>query len=173
MMSGFAELVAAHTPGSDQVIVWVPRSNVLARLLPGALHQERQEALGQLANFDLRCYGEDCTLSIGSPQQAHSVVSEDGVRPEQWRLQCPTCGGPVGPDLALLASEPIIDRWKKRGRPTMDNPGASAAFRSAPDITDLPGWVVKNDPSHLELAYLGQQLWPDAHAMLESLKAGA
>lgn len=172
LMSGYAEIVAESTPGSDQVIVWVPRSGTLVRLLPGALNDERQEAIRQLANFALRCYGEDCTLSIGSPQQAQSVISEAGLRPEQWRFQCPLCGGPVGPDLASVAAEPIVNRWKERGSPTLDNPAASAVFRSAPKITDLPDWIRKNDPSHLELAYLGQQLWPDAHAMLESLKAG-
>ena len=174
LMSGYAEMVALRTPGSDQVIVWVPRSGgFVRRLVPGALHEERQEALRQLANFALRCYGEDCRLALASPQQVQSIVSEAGLRPEQWRLQCPTCGGQIGPDLSPVAAEPIVKRWEETGRPTLDNPAASAAFRSSPGISDLPEWIRKNEPSHLELAYLGQQLWPNAHAMLDFLTAAA
>src|SRR2546423_798766 len=67
MMAGYAEMVAARTPGADQVVVWVPRSGVL-----------------------------------------------------QW----------------------------------------------------LPVWIAKSEPSHLELAYLGQQLWPDMQTMMKDLRAG-
>ena len=166
MMEGLAELVAARTPGADQVIVWVPRTTHLRALRQGALHEERDDAIRQLCSLALRCYGDDCTVARSSAQQVRSLVDERGIPPEQWRLQCPKCGGVVGPDLEPVAPYPLITKWLSLRRPPLENPAASAAFKSAAAVVDLPGWIARNDPSHLELAYLGQQLWPTIEDML-------
>jgi hypothetical protein len=108
-------------------------------------------------------------MKLGSPQQVQSVVSEFGLRPEQWRLSCPSCGGTIGPDLEPVSADKIIRRWEEVGRLPLENPAASAAFKSAPVISNLEDWIKKNNPSHLELAYLGQQLWPNTKSMLDSL----
>ncbi len=174
LMEGYAEIVASRTFGSDQLIVWVPRKkNFMRKILPGAIHEERQRALQQLAKFKLRCYGQNCRLSASSSQHVQSLVYEAGLRPEQWRLQCPNCNGQVGPDLDPVMAAPILKRWEELGRPALDNPTASAVFKSATVIKDLNEWIRKSDPSHLELAYLGQQLWPDATKMLDFLMAAA
>jgi hypothetical protein len=169
LMAGYAELVAARTPKANQVIVWVPQPGAfIRRLVPGALHEERQQALSELGGFHLRCYGDDCAL--GPAQRAlNGVVSEGGLAPEQWELHCPTCHGPVGPDLALVNARTVTARWVKLGRPSLDSPAASAAFRSAAPINDLSSWIGKNNPSQLELAYLGQQIWPNLVAMLANM----
>ena len=137
------------------------------RKAPG---DEREPALRQLGWFTLRCYGEDCKLAVGSPPELLNVVFDPDSPPQRWRLQCPKCNGRVGPDLAPVSADRIILRWGSIGRPPMDNPGASAAFESVAAITELAEWVRKNNPSHLELAYLGQELWPDLRAMFDSLK---
>jgi hypothetical protein len=173
-MAGYAELVAARTPGADQVIVWVPSSTGLLRsLAAGSLYKETQDAIAGLLEFVLRCYGDDCALSSGSTQHVQGLVSEFGQRPERWRLQCPTCGGAVGPDLQPVTTDLIITRWRQVGSPILDPPTASAAFRSATPISDLPNWIQRSDPSHLELAYLGQQMWPSAAAMMKYLASVA
>ena len=171
MMEGYAELVATRTPGADQVIVWVPRATHLRNLRQGALHEERDDALRQLCRLTLRCYGDDCTVARSSPQEVRSVVDERGIPPEQWRLQCARCRGVVGPDLEAITSHPLITKWLSLGRPPLDNPAASAAFKSAAAVDDLPAWIAKNAPSHLELAYLGQQLWPTIENMFTALGA--
>jgi hypothetical protein len=174
LMAGYAEMAASQVSIADQVIVWVPRSTgLVGTLLNGTLHHECQAALSELVAFTLRCYGNDCPLTLSSTQHVQSVITEIGHRPARWRLQCPTCAGQVGPDLAPVATGSILSRWNSVGRPPLENPAASATFRSAAPISDLADWVQKNEPSHLELAYVGQQLWPDARTMLESMGAGA
>jgi hypothetical protein len=170
LMEGYAEMVAARTRGADQVIVWVPRLAML-RLLPGALHEEREAAIQQLSLIPLRCYGNDCAVEVTSVQDTRRYVVENGVPPERWRLECPVCHDVVGPDLESVVAHPIITQWRAIGQPALDNPIASAAFASATNIDDLPSWVAQNDPSHLELAYLGQQIWPGIRSMLEHLQA--
>jgi hypothetical protein len=169
LMAGYAEIAAQNVSSADQIIVWVPRKGFVRYIFHGIIHKERQEALYQLFGFLLRCYGNNCILKLSSPQQIQSVVSEFGLRPEQWRLSCPSCGGTIGPDLEPVSANKIIRRWQDVGRLPLENPAASAAFKSAPVISNLEDWIKKNNPSHLELAYLGQQLWPDTKSMLDSL----
>lgn len=172
MMAGYAEIEPSQVSVAGQIIVWIPpRGGFLRGLMPSALHSERNEALHQLAAFILRCYGKDCPLTIAYVQQAQSVVADASLRPAQWRLQCPTCVGKVGPSLEVVNAKTIIQRWEAVGRPCLENPGASAVFSAAAPIKDLPAWVGKNDPSHLELAYLGQQLWADLHTMMAALSS--
>jgi hypothetical protein len=172
-----AEIAAQRVPSANQVIVWVPKEGRFLRFIfPRVLHEERQNALNQLFNLTLRCYGKDCKLSFSSPQQLQSIISEFGLRPEQWLLLCPYCGGLVGPDLEPVSADRIIRRWQDVGRPSLENPAASAFLKSAAPVNNLPDWIRKirkNDPSHLELAYLGQQLWPDIKSMLEAMRPTA
>jgi hypothetical protein len=118
----------------------------------------------------LRCYGNECIVPTGPAVKG--IIQEGGLYPEQWRLVCPSCGGLAGADLTCVSAAPILERWKALGSPPLDNPGASAIFRSAPAISDLSAWIEKNDPSHLELAYLGQQLWPNIGVMLDVFEHG-
>ncbi len=152
------ELVAHRTPGADQVIVWLPRHDTDADERPTALHQ--------LSQFKLRCYGNGCSLAT---TPAVSVVLDISARPERWRLQCPICFGRVGPDLEPVWFEPIIGRWATAGYPALENPYAGPEFKSVAPITNLIEWIANNQPSHLSLAYIGQQMWSDAKAMLNDL----
>jgi hypothetical protein len=42
-------------------------------------------------------------------------------------------------------------------------------MRSIAAVADLPDWIERLEPSHLELAYLGQQMWPDIELMLAAM----
>jgi hypothetical protein len=173
MLAGHAELAAHNVPTSDQIVVWVPRKRgILSGVLLSALHQEREAALYELMQLRLICYAErGCSWVNTSPALARAAVHETGVRPEQWRVTCPSCGSVAGPDLAPVRRDPIVKRWIAAGKPVLENPAASAAFRSTAPVHDLPAWIEKSDPSHLELAYLAQQMWPTIGEMLEACTA--
>jgi hypothetical protein len=162
---GVGELVALDVPVANQVIVWSPpRRSVAYWFGSKALHAERTAAVYELEQIRLRCYGRDCR-TVRKRGSTKSAVTELGVHPEKWLLACPQCAGPVGPDLNPVRPEIITAQWEGSGRPALDNPAAGADWRSAPQIVDLPAWIEKSDPSPLELAYLGQQLWPTLFAM--------
>src|SRR5206468_70501 len=97
------------------------------------------------------------------------LVAESGLRPEQWSLRCPMCGGQIGPDLDPILEAPILKRWEEVGRPVLDCPAAGAVFEPSATIVDLRAWIQGMKPSNLEMAYLGQQLWPDVERMLDAL----
>jgi hypothetical protein len=173
--AGYTELAAARLSVSKQVIVWAPRRRgLLANVFPARrLHEEREAALHELMGFRLICYSNACTWSNVTPTLVRAAVREEGIPPEDWRLLCPTCGSVAGVDLEPVSPNPIVKRWLAVGKPSLDNPAASAAFRSAPPVHDLPTWIAKSDPSHLELAYLGQQMWPTIREMLEACAASS
>ena len=169
-MSGFAELVAAQVPSAQQIIVWVPpRRWLFDGWSFASIHTERQRALAQLSELTFRCYGNECDLKLDNSYAVRTLVHENGLKPEQWYLMCPRCGGTVGPDLTLVNPTGIIRRWNKVGKPALENPAASAVFKSAPAISDVPTWIQTSDPSHLELAYLGQQMWRSIDIMFQGL----
>jgi hypothetical protein len=167
--AGLSALVST----ADEIIVWVPkRRGIMYWLGTSALHDERRLALNQLADLRMRCYGDDCPMMPQSVSAAKSLVDEAGVYPERWHLICPSCTGQAGPDLECVQAGPIIERWNALAKPVVENPAASAAIRSVRAITDLAKWVKGSQPSHLELAYVGQQLWPNIADMLEALTTG-
>jgi hypothetical protein len=119
----------------------------------------------------LRCYGRDCR-AVRKRGLTKSNIAELDVYPEKWFLVCPQCGGLVGPDLNPVCPETITAQWEDVKRPALDNPAAGADWRSAPPIMDLPAWIERSDRSPLELAYVGQQLWPTLSAMFAAFEAG-
>lgn len=170
MMSGIAELSAESVPAAKQIIVWAPpRRGLLSRFFSSEIHRERENALGQLSELHFRCYDNECQLKLESPMSVKKLIRERGIRPEEWALTCPECGGTVGADLAPVNASAILRRWVEVGRPALDNPAASAVLKSASLVTNLSAWIQQNDPSHLELAYLGQQMWSSIHVMFQTM----
>ena len=175
ILGDIARLDAAQVPVSDQIIVWAPRLRLpILSLMPSKIHNERQMAVDQLRGFALVCYGDQCHApkpgtSYLNGLQPTTVIRENGIYPEQWLLFCPFCGARVGPDLGLISAMPLVTHWLSLGRPPLENPGAAAILKSAPAITDFPNWIQKLEPSHLELAYVGQQMWPDIEKMLAAM----
>src|SRR5216683_5538607 len=156
---GFAELAAAQIPTADQIIVWVPYRK-LSHLVPSRVHEERQRALRSLYGLKLICYGKGCDLGHDGIATTHRSLNETTIYPQDWRLICPSCSAACGPDLSVVSPEPIVDKWHECGQPRLEDPGASVLFRSAKPIENLPRWIEQHsNPSQLELAYLGQQLW--------------
>ncbi len=174
MLGDIARLHAMEVAVSDQVVVWSPptRFPILGALL-SAVHRERQRALSELQRLSLVCYGNKCRApKPGSGSDgiaASSAIRESGVQPDRWLLVCPFCGASVGPDIACMTDEQLIRRWESVGRPRLENPGAGAGLQSAAEIVDLPQWIGRSEPSHLELAYLGQQMSPDIGTMLTAI----
>jgi len=67
----------------------------------------------------------------------------------------------VAPDLRGLDTELILEQWERLGRPVLENPGAAPDIVSIRPIDDLRHWIDFHQPMANELAYVGQQLWPD------------
>jgi curved DNA-binding protein CbpA len=178
MLGQIALLRAEEVPVSKQLIVWSPPSRLpILSSLPARIHRERQRALGELETVTLVCYGENCLPpkpGVKSPQGIKPVlaIQETGVQPEFWRFVCPSCGASVGPDLSLVSAVPIVEKWLSVGRPALDPPGAGAGIASIRPIADLAEWIANSKPSHLELAYVGQQMWPNIAAMLKATGSG-
>ena len=174
MVGDIARLHAMEVAVSKQVVVWSPPTRLpILSALPSAVHRERQQALSELQRSRLVCYGDKCRApkpgSGSDGMAASSVIRESGVQPDKWLLVCPFCGASVGPDIADMAGEPLIRRWESVGRPRLENPGAGAGIQSAAEVVDLPQWIGRSQPSHLELAYLGQQIWLDIESMLTAM----
>jgi len=174
MLGDIARLHAMEVAVSDQVVVWSPPTRLpILGALPSAVHRERQQALSELQRLRLVCYGDKCGApkpgSGSDGMAANSAIRELGVQPDKWLLVCPFCGASVGPDVACMTGEPLKRRWELIGRPRLENPGAGAGIQSAAEIVDLARWISSSEPSHLELAYLGQQMWSDIGSMLTAM----
>lgn len=168
-MAGYAELAASEVATANQIIVWVPPRRMFGWAPSSTIHLERQQALAQLGVLSMRCYGNECNLNFDQPLAIRTIIYERGIKPEQWSLICPLCGGIVGPNLEPVTADGVIRRWNKVGKPALENPCASALFKSAAAVSDLPAWILSNTPSHLELAYLGQQMWRSIDIMFQGL----
>lgn len=177
LLGDIARIHALEVPASTQIIVWSPRPRLpVLNLLPSRIHQERQIALQELRRFTLVCYGEHCDSP--KPGGSHTkglnpgaVIDEIGLYPENWFLRCPSCGECVGPDLGLIDTTSLIARWNILRKPILEHPGAAKGIKSAQPIVDLNNWIQTTDPSPLELAYLGQQMWPDIGTLMDAMSA--
>jgi hypothetical protein len=175
ILGDYTKLQAAEVPVSEQVVVWAPPKRIpFYSYLPSQIHRERERAIHELGSFRLVCYSDSkCQApkpgSTGYGLHHKMPVTEGGVLPDRWLLLCPYCGSSVGPDLGPLSSTLIVERWQSLGRPTLENPAAGAGIASAGRVFDLVDWIARSEPSPLELAYLGQQLWPSACDMLKTM----
>ena len=171
---------ADRIPAANQVIVWVPpRRGLLKIFSTSAMHKERQNAIAQLSRLSLMCYDE-CGWSWhlpslsgqsqSSPFMPSDLIQEHGLSPDKWFLVCPKCGeSPVGPDIRSINPKLIIKKWELEGSPMLENPGAGIQIRSASPIDNLPSWIESTSANLLELAYVGQQLWPNLSNFLNSM----
>lgn len=169
-----ATLHAMDVPVANQVVVWVPPTRLpILGSLPSAIHRERQQALDELGRLRLVCYGDKCDAakpgSASNGLATTSVIKESGVQPDKWVLLCPKCGATVGPDIASMVAGPLVRRWESVGRPRLENPGAGWNLQPAAAVVDLPEWIERCQPSHFELAYLGQQIWSNIEGMLDAM----
>ena len=146
MGAQMASLHSMQAPISDQIIVWAPPNRIpFFGTRPAALHQERQHALTELHRWRLVCYGDRCNApkpgSSSGSLSPSSVIRESGVQPNDWLLLCPLCGASVGPDVAEVVVEPLLQQWHSKGQPLLENPGAGWNLQSIASIVDMPQWI--------------------------------
>lgn len=112
---------------------------------------------------------------VNDDWQGHSPRIEDYGRgnegPAGWRLRCPECRALVGHGLSDIDAESIVRRWVAVGRPSLEMPGAALSIKSMLPIEDLSRWLESYQPMENELAYVGQQLWPDFRSFIEAAQA--
>ena len=168
------QIHAMEVPVSNQFVVWAPPTRLpILGSLPSAVHRERQQALHELSRLTLVCYGSNCSApkpgACSRGLKPVKVINESGVQPNNWLLLCPKCGASVGPDISTISAVPLVRRWESLGRPRLDNPGAGWNLQPPPAVVDLPQWMNRSQPSHLELAYFGSQMWPSIESMLAAM----
>ena len=100
-------------------------------------------------------YGRSCKESGVQPDKVAAALSH--MRCKRWAR--------YRKHLSWTAQR----HWQSIGRPRLENPGAGWNLQSVPAIADLPEWVSHSQPSHFELAYLGQQMWPNIERMLAAM----
>ncbi len=171
---GMGQLHAAQTLAAQQILVWCPAKRSFASLWGSSkMHEERQRAREELDLVRLVCYNDSCDApkpGSGKFLEPGTVIEEQGIAPEKWVLRCSRCRNVVGPDLAIVNVTLIVRQWFSLGKPPLENPGAGPEWQSAPVINDLEKWSETSDPSHLELAYVGQQMWPNLETMWSALE---
>ncbi|MDA8217651.1 MAG: PQQ-binding-like beta-propeller repeat protein [Dehalococcoidales bacterium] len=84
-----------------------------------------------------------------------------------WKPKCPECAEDLLPDLCQLDREAIVEMWETRGKPALEPPHASMELASVMPISDLRQRLSFREWSGEELAYVGQQLWPDLASFLQ------
>lgn len=141
-------------PEASKYLVWVPPKSKFLRLKktkPQIEAQRASEELNQIPFVCPRCGWKGIGSELGCI----------GDKPAYWLFECPECFALVEPDLFGLDTEVIINQWERLGRPVLENPGAAFNIVSAPPVDDLRNWVDSFKPMANELAYVGQQLWPN------------
>jgi hypothetical protein len=162
-----------HRPWvSYESLIWAPSYGILGRVIP-ALRSlyEADKALEEAQRIIFIC--PRCNWTGSQPGIVTGKIS--GIRsggPEHWLLRCRECGRlPEGrgapdrhilqPDITNVDANLIVKRWEERRRPKLDAPEASRTTKSVGPIVDLHKWIERYEPSLYELAYVGQQMWPN------------
>ena len=157
---------------ADEGVVWVPPRggvNGLASIF-------NQSAESWRALYELQYIPFVCSMQYDRCNwkgfQPRVWLYGSSPRPMFWRVRCPKCGSIAFPDIADLDYDIIINRWKSLGRPALDNPAAAKMIVSVKPVYDFKKWIENFKPMETELAYVGQQLWPNlAHFLKDAKKA--
>jgi len=150
-------------PEASKYLVWVPPKSKLPgfrKTKPQTEAQRASEELNQIPFVCPKCGWKGIGSEIGCI----------GDKPAYWLFECPECFAPVEPDLFGLDTEIIINQWERLGRPVLENPGAASNIVSAPSVNDLRNWVDSFKPMANELAYVGQQLWPNYSSFIRDAR---
>jgi hypothetical protein len=142
-------------PEADQYLVWVPPKRGVFGLRKVSIQDEIRNRIRELHNIPFVC--------IRCAWEGRGKELNYAGEPSWYALSCPKCFGSesLGPDLRGLDEELILRRWVKLGKPLLESPGAASNIVSIKPIADLKHWIESFHPMPNELAYVGQQLWPN------------
>jgi len=142
-------------PEASQYLVWVPPKRGAFGLRKVSLQEEISNSIRKLNLIPFIC----TTCGWKGLGQELGYAGERSY----YALRCPECLGSQGlePDLRALDEKSILEQWVKLGKPVLENPGAAPNIVSIKPIADLEHWIKAFNPMPNELAYVGQQLWPN------------
>jgi len=151
---------------ADEGLIWAPPRGGLQGLT--AIFRRSEEslrAIQELQRIALVC--SECTWKGFNPRIATRWSSSG---PASWIISCPKCGRIAGPDIDDIDWDNIISRWKDMGMPRLEHPACAKLITSTRPIFDLEEWIQSFEPMEKELAYVGQQLWPNFAAFMHSVR---
>jgi hypothetical protein len=142
-------------PEASQHLVWVPPKRRAFGLRKVSLQEEISNSIRELNIIPFIC----TTCGWEGLGQELGYAGERSY----YALRCPECFGSQGlePDLRELDEKSILEQWVRLGKPVLENPGAAPNIASIKPIVDLEHWIKSFNPMPNELAYVGQQLWPN------------
>lgn len=155
---------------ADEGVVWVPPRGGLNGIKSAfAGSAESWRALYELQYIPFICSAQydKCTWN---GLQGRVWLDGSSPRPMFWRVRCPKCGNIALPDVSGFDSEIIFNRWISLDKPVLDNPAAAKTIKSVKRISDIPKWIDDFRPTSMELAYVGQQMWPSLAHFLQDAK---
>jgi outer membrane protein assembly factor BamB len=153
VQTGAMPLIFPHE--ASQYLVWVPPKRGAFGLRKVSLQDEISNSIRELNIIPFIC----TTCGWRGTGQELGYAGEQSY----YALKCPECFGfeSLEPDLRGLDENSIIERWVKLDKPVLEAPGAARNIVSIRPIADLKHWIRSFVPMPNELAYVGQQLWPN------------
>lgn len=149
-------------PEADIALVWVSPKGGFLGLGKMSAENETSRAESELKQIPFKCY------RCGWEGRWNGVIYPS--RQIYVNLICPECLSSIYPDLRELNIEVIIRQWDQLGRPPLEMPGAAANIKGMKPIENLADWITSFKPMENELAYVGQQLWPNFACFIRSVQ---
>lgn len=147
---------------SFESLLWIPPKVNFKRAFLRSVNE------GSIALAELHYIPLICSRCNGGWVHPRILITDESIGPEGWRLRCPEHSCLVGPDVQPLRRDVMIQRWLSIGRPLLDNPSAATSIKSVGPVINLEEWIHRFQPMDLELAYVGQQLWPTFSEFIQS-----
>lgn len=147
-------------PEANQSLVWVspPKGFLGSRKI--SLQEEIYSSIRELNYIPFLC--PNCGWQGWGKELGYA-----GER-IYYALKCPECSENPYPDLRGLDENIIVKRWIELGKQTLEAPGAASNIVSIEPIRDLKIWIESFKPMANELAYVGQQLWPNFSTFIQA-----
>ena len=149
-------------PEAYEYLAWVPPKKGLFGQRKISLQDEISDSIRELHYIPFVC--------TACPWEGTGRELDYAGERSYYALKCPKCYSSLEPDLRGLNKRIIIEKWVDSGKPVLESPGTAPNIVSTKPIIDLEHWIRSFKPMPNELAYVGQQLWPNFATFISETK---